>query len=125
MRYEYFNANPTNKRVGDCTVRAIATALDKSWEAVYIRLCIYGFMLCDMPSANNVWGAYLKSKGFHRHSIECGDECGYNVRNFCKDNPNGIYILALQSHVICVINGRYFDTWDSGEEVPVYYWAKN
>lgn len=125
MKYINFNANPANKRVGDCTVRAIATALSKRWEEVYIWLCLYGFMFCDMPSANNVWGAYLKTKGFRRHSIDCGEKCDYTVWDFCEDHPIGTFILALQSHVICVIDSRYYDTWDSGEEIPIYYWAKN
>jgi hypothetical protein len=26
--------------------------------------------------------------------------------------------------VVPVINGEFYDTWDSGEERPVYYWEK-
>lgn len=122
MRYVNFNKNPLYKRVGDCTVRAIATALDESWQKVYIWLCVYGFMFCDLPSANYVWGEYLKSKGFRRYVI---DQDGlYTVNDFCNDNPQGLFILALQSHVICVKNGDYLDTWDSGNEIPIYYWKR-
>lgn len=122
MRYVNFNKNPLYKRVGDCTVRAIATALDKSWQEVYIWLCVYGLMYCDLPSANYVWGEYLKNNGFRRYVI---DQDGlYTVKDFCEDNPDGTYILALQTHVVCVKNGDYFDTWDSGNEIPIYYWKR-
>mgnify|MGYP001143329198 CR=1 FL=1 len=35
MGYSHYNPNPAGKSVGDCPVRAIAKALDKSWEEVY------------------------------------------------------------------------------------------
>ena len=34
--YSYFNPNPHSKRVGDCVVRALSKATDKSWEDTYI-----------------------------------------------------------------------------------------
>ena len=77
-----------------------------------------------MPSANAVWGAYLRSQGFKRHIIPntCPD-C-YTLNDFCEDHPNGMYIVALQNHVVAVNDGDYFDTWDSGEEMPLYYFSK-
>lgn len=119
-----YNANPIHGRVGDCTVRAISKALDQDWYDTYIGLCLYGFMLCDMPSANSVWGAYLKSKGFHRSIIPDDYVYGYTVNDFCKDNPEGRFILSLDGHVIAVVDGKFYDTWDSGNEVPLYYWNK-
>lgn len=80
--------------------------------------------MCDMPSANHVWGMYLKNKGFTRHIISnvCPD-C-YTVSDFCRDNPYGTFILAISGHVVAVIDGDYYDTWDSGNEIPIYYWER-
>lgn len=77
-----------------------------------------------MPSANNVWGAYLKKLGFSRHIIpeDCSDS--YSVSDFAMDHPRGTYLLALASHVVCVIDGDWHDTWDSGAETPLYYWER-
>ena len=122
--YKYFNENPINKQVGDCTVRAISVVLNQPWEKTYIDLMVQGFILCDMPSANRVWGEYLIKKGFERYPIKCIDFCDYTVKDFCIDNPKGVYILATSGHVIAVIDGCYYDTWDSGEELPLYYWQK-
>lgn len=118
------NANPINNRVGDCTVRAVSKVLDQDWEKTYADLSLQGFMLCDMPSANHVWGAYLKSKGFRRAVIP--DECPdcYSVRDFCEDHPEGSYILSISGHVVAVVDGNYYDTWDSGDKIPIYYWYK-
>ena len=122
--WKKYNPNPIAARVGDCTVRAISKALDQEWIDTYLDLCVYGLMLCDMPSANTVWGRYLTAKGYRRTMISdiCPD-C-YTVRDFAKDHPNGTYILAISGHVVCVTDGNYYDTWDSGDEIPTYYWWK-
>lgn len=50
------NENPDGRNVGDCTVRAISTALGQEWETTYIALALQGYLMGDMPSANHVWG---------------------------------------------------------------------
>lgn len=118
------NVNPIARRTIDCTVRAIASALGQDWDTTFVGITEKAFDLKDMPTANHVWGAYLRSKGWKRQVIpnDCPD-C-YTVADFCNDHKAGIYILALNRHVVCVIDGDYFDTWDSGEEIPLYYWEK-
>lgn len=122
--YQNLNVNPLHKIADDCTVRAIATVLHKDWEEVYADICLEGLRYYDMPSSNHVWGAYLKKQGFQRHIIP--DTCPqcYSVKEFANDHPKGSYILALSGHVVPVIDGVYYDTWDSGDRVPVYYWSK-
>jgi len=122
--YVNYNANPDGNRVGDCTIRAISKALNQSWETTFAGVAVEGMRLFNMPSANEVWGAYLKSKGFVRNIVpnECPD-C-YSVADFCRDNPEGTYILALSGHVVTAINGNYFDTFDSGDEAVIYYWHR-
>lgn len=118
-----FENNPCGKRVGDCVVRAISKALDTTWEDAYMLLCVQGFMLGDLPSANKVWSALLKSKGFKRHTIEDCPDC-YTIYDFCQDHPKGIYVLGTGSHAVTVENGKYYDAWDSGNECPTHYFEK-
>lgn len=119
-----YNANPTEKRVGDCVIRALSRTLDQDWERTFVELCLQAFMLCDLPNANNVWGEYLRSRGYRRGILT--DDCPecYTVRDFCRDFPRGRYVLALHEHVVAVIDGDYYDTWDSGDKAPLYYWYK-
>ena len=30
----------------------------------------------------------------------------------------------ISGHVVAVIDGNYYDTWDSGDKIPIYYWYK-
>ncbi len=123
-RYIPYNPNPAKKCVGDCTVRAISKALNQDWEQTYAGLTAYGFMLSDMPSANHVWGTYLEDKGFIQYLVDRHGKRPYTVNDFCSDNPTGTYILAISGHVVCVQDGCYYDSWDSGGEIPIYYWAR-
>ena len=98
--------------------------MNRDWEDTYMDIVLQGFSMHDMPSSNAVWGAYLLNHGFKRYVIP--DNCPdcYTVNQFCLDNPDLTGILATGTHVIAVANGDYFDTWDSGNEVPIYYWRK-
>ncbi len=124
MAYIPLNLNPKNMRVGDCTVRAISKALSQEWETTYIGLCCQGLRLYDMPSANYVWGMYLREHGFEQYAIPSICPQCTTVEKFSNMNPHGVFILACQNHVVVVIDGDYYDTWDSGEEVVLYYWQK-
>lgn len=121
--YEYYNPNPMNKKVGDCVIRAISKMLRQSWVRTYVGICIKGLLMADMPSSNSVWGAYLYEKGYDRYAIASTRPDRYTVRDFCFDHPYGEYVLATGSHVVAVINGKYYDAWDSGDESPIYFWS--
>ena len=118
------NPNPVGKYTSDCVIRALSIAQDQSWDETYIELCGVGFSMGDWGSSNAVWGEYLRSKGFVRYIIPNTCPKCYTIKQFCKDYPLGTYILATGSHVVAVIDSNYYDTWDSGDEVPIYYWKK-
>ena len=122
--WRYANLNPQGKSVGDCTVRAIAIATGNAWVDTYLDLCLLGMVMADMPSANAVSTAYLKSKGFRRRTIP--DDCPdcYTIADFCKDHQKGTYIIGTGSHLTTVIDGDLWDSWDSSNECPVYYFER-
>lgn len=119
-----FNANPVNKNTGDCTVRAISVLLNQSWRDTHADLSMTSYYLSDMPSSNASWGEYLILNGFRRRVIPDTCPACYTIKEFCMDHPKGRFLVATGSHVVAVIDGDYYDTWDSGYEVPIYYYER-
>ena len=122
--YIYYNPNPLGKQVGDCTIRALTIFLNKSWDEVYDDLCAEGKLLADMPSGNTVWASYLRKRGYV--SVPLVNTCPdcFTVYDFCRRNKTGRFLLSIGNHVVTVVNGDHYDSWDSGNEVPVYYWVR-
>ena len=126
----YKNLNPLGKVTGDCVVRACAFALGQSWDDTYNDLCDIGYDRKEMPSWNSTWWAYLKERGFSRHVIP--DTCPdcYQVKDFASDHPQGTYVLFIpyssdnSGHAVAVRDGNWYDTWQSGFEIPLVYWTK-
>ena len=124
MGYIKFNPNPNKIQVGDCVIRALSLATQSDWETTYIKLLIQGLKMADMPSSNHVWGKYLINNGFRKYPIP--DFCPncYTIKDFCRDNPRGLFVLATGTHVVTAVDGNYYDSWDSGNEIPIYYFKK-
>lgn len=122
MAYIEYNPNPTGRRVGDCAIRAVAKAMNIDWETAYIMVVANGYAMGDMPSSDSVWGATLREAGFYRKAVSnvCPD-C-YTVAEFAEEHPRGIYVLGTGGHVVTIVDGDYYDAWDSGKLIPVYYW---
>lgn len=94
------------------------------WDTVYIHIIVEGYRMKMMPSDNPVWGSYLKRSGYSRHLIP--EECPvcYTLKDFCQEYDHGKFLVATGTHVIAVVDGNYYDTWDSGDETVLYYWKK-
>ena len=125
--WRYLNLNPRGIHTGDCVVRACAFATGQSWDQTYEELCDEGFERKEMPSWNSTWWAFLERRGFHRHIIP--DRCPYcyTVADFAADHPYGTFVLFIPGnvgHVVALDRGDWFDTWDSGQEIPLAYWQK-
>lgn len=122
--YVETNNNPHKKSVGDCVIRAISTAEAEDWDDTFIELMLKCFSIKDIPSSNYAWGSYLHDLGYTRYLLP--DTCPdcYTIKQFTEDYPTGTFILATGTHVVAVKDGDYYDTWDSGDEVPIYFYAK-
>ena len=127
------NVNPFGLDVGDCVIRAISTALGYNWFMVHDELSFLSRQMADMPSSNRVWKEYLKRNGFVEKQIENTCPNCMSVEEFARRHKKGRFILSTCSvasanniivtgtHVVAVIDGDYYDTWDSGADVPLSY----
>lgn len=124
MGFIYCNPNPKEKLTGDCVIRAICIAENKSWDEIFLGLMIKCFAIKDMPSDNDAWSEYLQELGYKKHIIPDTCPSCYKISDFAKDNPKGVFIVATGTHVVAVRQGNYYDTWDSGSKIAIWYWCK-
>ena len=119
-----WNKNPKGRRVGDCAVMAVSVALDMDWETAYALMAMEGYSRGDMPSSDAIWGNVLRHYGFNRFVVPntCPD-C-YTAEDFAYDHPHGTFVLGFGGHVATVHNGDLFDSWDSSQQIPQYYWYR-
>ena len=121
----YANPNPCRQEEPDCVVRAISIATGKTWRKVHRDLCLMSSENCTMPSVNWLWEMYLKKNGFRKFLLpESCPEC-VTVREFAMRFPEGTYVIGTGSHAVCVIDGDWYDTWDSGDETPTYFFRRS
>jgi hypothetical protein len=67
---------------------------------------------------------YLDQHGYEMHTLPASCPMCITVREFSERYPNGKYLLATGDHVVALINGTYFDTFDSGDEIISYYFTQ-
>ena len=118
----YANPNPANKNVPDCVIRAICIALNKPWLEVSDELYNIARQEYSVTCDDYVWGRYLYYLGFEPFLMPASCPRCITIEQFTKEYPYGTYIIGTGSHAVCVIDGNYYDTWQSGAEVLSFFW---
>lgn len=122
--WKRFQPNPFNIATSDCTVRAVCAVTGLDWRTAHRILCELSGELGEMPDRNRSWWAFLRAIGFTQFRlIDTCPDC-YTVADFARDHPRGRYILGPHEHAVAVIDGDWWDSWDSGDTVPTYYFEE-
>ena len=119
-RYIYYqpNALDVKDKYGDCTVRALSKALNCTWAEAYkamIPICLREQVtnIFDVPSQKRA--DLLAELGFTYTGISTKKgKKRPTVDSFAKEHKTGTYIVNVAHHVVAVVDGKYYDTWDSG-----------
>lgn len=129
-RFVYYQPNDKDvkDKVGDCQIRALAKALNKTWLEVFdliTPICremqVMDIFSCDLKKTKEA----LASLGFKYTGVS--NKRGTRrptVDSFAKDHKQGIYLATVAHHVVAVVDGKYYDTWDSGECSMYGYYEK-
>ena len=122
--YKYYQPNPQQKKTDDCVIRALTKALDCDWDTASVYAMTQQIRDADIFVKNYVWGNLLIRNGYTKHSLPntCPD-C-YTIKDFADDYRRGTYIVGTGDHVLAVIDGDYYDSFDSGEMIPILYYRK-
>ena len=122
--WKFFNPNPVGAREEDCAVRAVCAALGVDWDTAFDMIAKNSKQMGTMMHKNAAWGSVLRQHGFIRKIVPntCPD-C-YTAADFCFDHPDGVYVLGFDGHTACVRYGVLLDTWNSLDEIPIFYWYR-
>ena len=119
-RFVYYQPNKKDlkDKVGDCQIRALSKALNKTWVETFdiiTPICrdlqVMDIFSCDLKKTKEAMDtlgfAYTgvsNKKGTKRPTVD----------SFAKEHKAGTYIVTVAHHVVAVVDGKYYDTWDSG-----------
>lgn len=125
--YQYYQPNKKDIKdeYGDCVIRAFTKALDKDWLEVFDELIPYARETQTMPNNKPAYEKYLADKGFKWYGIKVAKgKKRPTAESFCKEHKTGTYILRQAHHLVTVVDGKYYDTWESGDRGVYGYWVK-
>lgn len=118
--YIFYNPHPEQKLVGDCVKRAFTKATGKDYRQVKIELNRLKKEL-GQPHFNSdmVWREYLRRNNFTEHKFPAVK--GQSRMTVCKLaestlRTGDVYVCHCAKHLVCVADGDWYDTWDSGDK---------
>lgn len=125
--YKYYQPNKKDlkDRYGDCVIRALTKVTGKEWDVIFDELVPIARELQCMPNGQPCYVQYLTEKGFEYQGIS--NRKGTKrptVDSFAKTHKNGTYFVTVANHVVAIVDGIYYDTWDSGYKSLYGYWQK-
>lgn len=142
--FNFYNANPHNRITGDCTTRAICTALHQSWEDTVMDLVNIGLPKGLLPNERACYERYLASKGFIKHKQpRKADNTKYTGKEFCELlntlDPFGqigdIIAHIGGHHIVCIrpfdkgnrltCKHKVMDHWNSTNGCIGNWWSLN
>lgn len=130
--FHFYNANPKGKFTTDCTIRAICTALEIPYEQVVMEMAK---MECETGynrSSNEGINQYLESKGWVKNKQPRKDDnTKYTGKEFCEEVQThrhwydpAIIANIGGGHIVAIMFGQVYDTWNSTDGCIGNYWTK-
>jgi len=129
-RYVYYQPNKKDlkDKYGDCTIRALTKAFGVTWLEAFDMVIPF----CRREQVSNVFDCDIEKRkeimnelGFDYVGVS--NKRGHRrptVREFAKAHETGVYICNVARHEVTVVDGQYFDTWDSGDCSMYGYFVK-
>lgn len=110
-----YQPNPQQNKTGDCSIRAYCKAEGMEWDDAYDIAVKYGKTCAALPDDANVVDTILTQEfGYSGEKLKKDKKV--TVNEFCLANPTGTFILSMRGHVVTVVDGKYYDSWDSGKK---------
>lgn len=108
--FVFANPHPQQKRVGDCFKRAITLAENRDYRDVSLEL----------NRLKNIIGTSSYNSDYNIETY-CRKYTKINIKpmtceTFCRTYKSGVYVIMSEGHVMCIKDGKVYDTWNSTQE---------
>lgn len=122
--FEYYNPNPKGKLVTGCVKRCLSKATGEAYIYIQRQLnAIHREFHTTDYRAKKVWLTFIERHGYKKFSIPVKKGTSrITVADLARQqaaNVNGLanyrIVCRCAKHLVCVAEGKYWDTWDSGD----------
>lgn len=126
-RWHEYNPNPKKKNVGDCSLRAYCAAFGWTWEEAFEKSSEIAKDEAIMMDTHKTCEKVMEGEGYVLdEEFKKSKRKDLTVNEFALTHPYGTYFLNTHGHLLCVKDGEYWDSWDSGKKkVRRIYVKKN
>lgn len=132
--FHKYNANSRNRNTSDCVKRSLSLAYGLDYDDVGKELNIiknhYGY---DRWNIKPVFDKFIANHSFsgRRDARSAGLNEDVTVAEFSELFSEGTYLLLVGkaygkfSHMVCIINGDIYDSWDCSNYIVNYIYEVN
>lgn len=130
INYQPNDKDPKAKKgkslYGDCAVRTICKAENLEWLEAYDLMSAYAREIQCPFNIKQGFEHILKRLGYEYHSIGkiSRGKKRPTVKDFADNHKEGTFIPIVANHYVCIQDGDWYDTWDSGNCSIYGYWEK-
>lgn len=131
-----YNANTSANNVGDCVKRALSLAFNLSYSTVGKQLAQLSNELNKEWDVNTlsysskfVYGRWLKEQGLTKYPITIPLDEITTLDEFADAHSQGTWLVETgkkkdgpTTHIVVIIDGRIYDSWDSRDQYAHAYW---
>lgn len=114
--YKFYNNNALGLFQNDCTVRAISTATNNSWDDTYEHLSNIARLEGNMMDDKDFIINYLdkRYKRIYDLPLTVGEVSGAF--------PDNILLITMYGHITCSKYGIVYDSYDCRDRFVEYCW---
>ena len=118
-KYKFLNLNPLGEIEQDCVCRAISLALQQDYYIVEHKLHLIG----DLFDCDGLCVCCYKHLLDYVYELDRIEEYqGYTIETFANYHSCGTFLIRIDGHLTCLIDGEIYDIWDCTKEAIDLVW---
>lgn len=108
-KFKYLNVNPDKLTISDCVTRAITLATNIPYDEVRKKL-FHTAKLLDCSKLCVMCYKFLIEDVLKCKRVNCDN---MYPAEFADEHPKGTYLLRMNGHIVCLVDGCIYDIFDS------------